>query len=146
MAGRGTAAEVANLPFIVPAIGNQHESAVVRALVRLGVGTPRITASVQHHDVAVHMACEGRGALYSLQSIVEKHDEKSLLVRVLTDEPWQRRVYVDPRVESTSATAIVNFLTRVLSVPESGLQQEPREVAAVSRIEGRVPIRAQAGR
>lgn len=126
MVGRGTTEEIAALPFILPAIGNQHESAVVRGLVRLGVGSPRIAASVQHHDVAVHMACEGRGALYTLQSIVDKHDTGNELVRVLTDEPWQRRVYVDPRVEASSATAIVNFLTRVLAVPELGPQLQSR--------------------
>ena len=107
---------------------------------------PNIVASVEHHDVAVHMACEGVGALYSLQSIVDKHDARQQLVRVLTDDPWQRRVYVDPRVEAPSATAIVNFLTRVLSLPDSGRQQKPRETAGVSRIDDRVAVRAQAAR
>jgi DNA-binding transcriptional LysR family regulator len=151
MAGRGTIAEIAKLPFIVPAIGNQHESAVVRGLVRLGLGAPQIAASVQHHDVAVHMACEGRGALYSLQTIVEKHDPQRRLVRVLTDQPWQRRVYIDPRVESPSSTAIVSFLTRVLSMPGTGLQQDPRpapareskrEPAGVTRLGSRAAVRA----
>jgi DNA-binding transcriptional LysR family regulator len=146
MAGTGTAAEIAGLPFVLPAIGNQLEAAVVRGLVRLGIGAPNVVASVEHHDVAVHMACEGVGALYSLQSIVDKHDAKQQLVRVLTDEPWQRRVYVDPRVEAPSATAIVNFLTRVLSVPDSGLKQGPREAAGASRIDDRVAVRAQAAR
>ena len=119
MIGTGSLEEIAAMPFVMPINGSQIETTTLRAMARMGIHSPRIVATSQWYDVAVHLACEGRGALFNIQSIVDKHDPQRVLVRVLEDEPWERRVFIDPRVEAASATAIVNFLTRVLAVPST---------------------------
>jgi DNA-binding transcriptional LysR family regulator len=116
----GSFEEIAGMPFVMPCHGNQIESTTQQALINMGIPAPQVVATSQWYDVLVRMACEGRGALYTLQSIVDRRDHSGALVRVLDDEPWERRVYVDPRVEVPSATAIVNFLSRVLALPDSG--------------------------
>lgn len=134
--------QVASLPYVMPVSGSsQIETTILRAMTQLGIPSPRIVATSQYHDVAVHMCCEGRGALYSIQSIVDKHDPERVLVRILEDEPWQRRVYIDPRVEAPSATAIVNFLTRVLSLPKKAFDAERKEESQVVRELPRRPRR-----
>lgn len=114
----GSFEEIAGMPFVMPANGNQIESTTLHALERMGIPAPRIVATSQWFDVLTRMACEGQGALYTIQSIIDRRDPSGTLVRVLDDEPWERRVYVDPRVEAPSATAIVNFLSRVLALPD----------------------------
>jgi DNA-binding transcriptional LysR family regulator len=114
----GSLEEIAGMPFVMPVNGGQLETTTLRAMAKMGIPAPRVVATSQWYDVLVQMACEGRGALYSLQSIIDRHDPSGLLVRVLEDEPWERRVYIDPRVETPSATAIVNFLSLALSVPD----------------------------
>ena len=68
-----------------------------------------------YHDVSVRLACLGKGVIFAVQTVIDKHDSKGQLKLLFPTEPWERRLYINPRVEPASATAIASFVTRALN-------------------------------
>ncbi len=111
-----TRADVAALPLILPPEDAPESKMIANILRDRGVAPLNIVATTQYHDVMVRMACEGRGAIFSIDSIVQRHDPDRLLRLVLACDSWERRIYVDTQVDKPSARAVVDFLTEALAV------------------------------
>jgi LysR family transcriptional activator of nhaA len=112
-----TAADLASVPFILPPKGTQEAAYAIEGLRRHGIEPKRVVATTQYHDVMVRMAREGRGAIYTIQSIVDRHDPTRKLKRVLTSDGWERRVYVAPTVDRASTQGIISFLQKSMPTP-----------------------------
>jgi hypothetical protein len=67
----------------------------------------------------VRLACRGKGVVFAAQTVVDKHDPRGQLRLVFPMEPWERRLYISPRVDPATATALASFVTRALSLPEA---------------------------
>jgi DNA-binding transcriptional LysR family regulator len=113
----GIQADLADVPFVLPPNRTPAARSVCAILRRLGISSPRVAATTQYHDVLVRMACEGQGAIFSIQSIVDRHDCQRRLKRVVTSEPWERRIYVAPHVDPAHARSIVDFLQKSIPTP-----------------------------
>ena len=115
-ANRGdfSAGVLSTLPMILPALGTQLTTSMLRHIELLGVHPKRIQYC-PYHDVRVRMACRGKGVIFAVQSVVDKHDPRGQLRLLLPSDPWERRLYINPRVDPSSATAIASFITRALS-------------------------------
>lgn len=110
-----TRADVAALPFILPP-EDTPESRMVAGLMRdIGIPAPQACVTTQYHDVMVRMACEGRGAIFSIRSIVDRHDRERCLRLVLAAEPWERRIYIDRQVPEQAGRAVFDFLASALA-------------------------------
>jgi DNA-binding transcriptional LysR family regulator len=120
-----TRADIARLPFILSPEDAPEARLVADLLRSRGIVPTNVAVTTQYHDVKVRMACEGRGALFTIQSIVDHHDPQGLLKLVLAFDSWERRVYVDSQVDKRNAQAVVDFLTAALLPPP-----RPRERAA----------------
>jgi DNA-binding transcriptional LysR family regulator len=112
-----SAEEVSALPFILPGAGSQLTASMLREMERHGVKPTRIVGHFPYHDVRVRLACRGKGVLFAAQSVVDRHDPRGLLRLLFATEPWERRMYISPRVEPATAAAIASFVTRVLAAP-----------------------------
>lgn len=112
--GSLSAAQVSALPFILPAGGTQLASSMMRSMEREGVVPSQVVSFCQYHDVRIRMAIQGKGVTFSVQSVVDAHDTRGQLRCLFPTEPWERRAYIDPRVDPASATAIASFITRAL--------------------------------
>jgi DNA-binding transcriptional LysR family regulator len=110
-----TRADIAALPLILPPEDAPEFRMIGDILRERGIAPLRVVATTQYHDVMVRMACEGRGAIFSIQSIVNSHDAEGLLRLVLACDSWERRIYVDTQVDKPSARAVVDFLTQALA-------------------------------
>jgi len=123
-----TRADIAALPLILPP-DDAPETRMIAAILReRGVSPLNVIATTQYHDVMVRLACEGRGAIFTIQSIVQSHDPDGLLRLVLACDSWERRIYVDTQVEPHSARAVVDFLTQALAArPPPGRRVASRE-------------------
>jgi DNA-binding transcriptional LysR family regulator len=110
-------ADLVGLPYILPPNRTPAGMGVCAILRRLGVSSPRVVATTQYHDVMVRMACEGQGAIFTIQSIVDRHDCQRRLKRVMESEPWERRIYVAPHVDPAHARLIVSFLQKSIPTP-----------------------------
>ncbi len=53
------------------------------------------------------------------RTVVDKHDPRGQLRLIFPMEPWERRLYISPRVDPATATALASFVTRALSLPEA---------------------------
>ena len=124
-------AEVAKLPFIMPPKGSFTEAQILLELGKVGITPTRIGGTTQYHDVMIHMACQGRGAVFTLQSMIDSHDERRQLRLAFATAPWERRVYIDPRVEPAVATAVASFFTRALDLAPPSRNAETRELITV---------------
>jgi DNA-binding transcriptional LysR family regulator len=102
------------LPFLLPAAGAQLTSSMLRELEKHGVA-PRAVTFCQYHDVRIRLVCRGKGVTFSLQSVVDKHDPRGQLRMLFPMTPWERRLYISPRVEPAIATAVASFVTRALA-------------------------------
>jgi hypothetical protein len=111
-----SARAVSELPFLMPAAGTQLTNSMLEELKKNGV-VPRSISFYPYHDVRIRLVCRRRGVTFTLQSIVERHDPRDQLKLVFATQPWVRRLYISPRLEPASATAIASFLTRVLALP-----------------------------
>lgn len=124
-----TRTDIAALPLILPPEDAPEFRMITDILRERGISPLRVVATTQYHDVMARMACEGRGAIFSIQSIVHSHDPDGLLRLVLACDSWERRIYVDTQVDKPSARAVVDFLTHALaSRPQS--QRRPLPAAA----------------
>lgn len=110
-------ADLAQVPFVLPPNRTPAAVSVCAILRRLGVSYPRVAATTQYHDVLVRMACEGQGAIFTIQSIVDRHDCQRRLKRIVESEPWERRIYVAPHVDPIHARSIVSFLQKSIPTP-----------------------------
>jgi LysR family transcriptional regulator, low CO2-responsive transcriptional regulator len=115
--GSFTAQTVSALPFLLPASGTQLTASMLRELDRHGVMPAKVVGFCPYHDVRIRLACRGQGVTFSVQSVIDSHDPGGQLRMLLPMEPWQRRLYISPRVEREPATAIASFVTRALSRP-----------------------------
>jgi DNA-binding transcriptional LysR family regulator len=115
-ANRGlfTAEMLSMMPFVLPASGAQLTTSMLRHLDRHGIHPTRIS-HCPYHDVRVRLACRGKAVVFAVQSVVDKHDPRSQLRLLFPTEPWERRLYINPRVDTASSTAIASFVTRALS-------------------------------
>ncbi len=112
--GPFTAATISTLPIVMPAAGSQLAVSMLRHLERQGIRPQRIL-NCPYHDVRVRLACRGKGVIFAAQSVIDKHDTKGQLKLLLATEPWERRLYINPRVDPASAMAIASFVTRALN-------------------------------
>lgn len=112
--GSFSAATASMLPMVLPTAGGQLAASMLRDLDRKGIHPTRILYC-PYHDVRVRLACRGKGLIFAAQSVVDKHDLRGQLRLLFPTEPWERRLYINPRVEPASATAIASFVTRVLN-------------------------------
>jgi DNA-binding transcriptional LysR family regulator len=112
--GSFTAETISTMPLVLPAAGSQLTASMLRHLEREGVHPARIT-HCPYHDVRVRLACRGKGVVFVAHSVVEKHDPRRQLRLLFPTAPWERRLYINPRVEPQSATALASFVTRALS-------------------------------
>jgi DNA-binding transcriptional LysR family regulator len=110
-----TRADIAQLPLILPPEDAPEFRMIGDILRDRGIAPLHVVATTQYHDVMVRMACEGRGAIFSIQSIVHSHDLDGLLRLVLACDSGERRLYVDTQVDKASARAVVDFLTQTLA-------------------------------
>lgn len=115
-ANRGpfTASSVSSLPFVLPAADSQLAASMLRHLERQGIHPTR-TTYCPYHDVRVRLACRGKGVIFAVQTVIDKHDPRGQLKLLFSTDPWERRLYINPRVDPVSATAIASFVTRALS-------------------------------
>lgn len=111
--GPFTAAALSSLSFVMPPAGSELAASMLRHLERHGIHPARMT-HCPYHEVRVRLACRGKGVIYAAQTVIDKHDPRGQLKLLLATEPWERRLYINPRVEPASATAIANFVTRAL--------------------------------
>jgi DNA-binding transcriptional LysR family regulator len=111
-----SAATVSALPFILPAAGTQLTNSMLRELEKHGVVPARIVGFCQYHDVRIRMVCRGKAVTFSVQSVIDRHDPRGQLRLLFPMTPWERRLYINPRVEPASATAVASFVTRALSM------------------------------
>lgn len=112
-----TATDLAGVPFILPPKRTPEAAYALEGLRRHGIEPKRVAAVTQYHDVMVRLAREGRGAIYTIQSIVDRHDPARKLKRVLTSDAWERRVYVAPTVDRATTQAIISFLQKSIPTP-----------------------------
>jgi DNA-binding transcriptional LysR family regulator len=112
--GPYTPARLAALPFILPPAGTALAVSMLREMESHGVVPSNVVSHCQYHDVRIRMAAQGKGAVFSVQSVVDQHDRERALRCVLQTEPWERRAYIDARLEPTVATAMASFITRTL--------------------------------
>ncbi len=113
--GPYTPEEISALPFLLPAAGSQLTASMLRQMEKHGVRPARIVGFFPYHDLQVRLACRGKGVLFAAQSVIDKHDLRGLLRPLLLMEPWERRLYISPRVKPATAAAIASFITRALS-------------------------------
>jgi DNA-binding transcriptional LysR family regulator len=116
-ANRGpfTAETISMLPLVQPPPGTQLAASMLRHLEQHGIHPAR-AVHCPYHDVRIRMACRGKGVVFAIQSVVDKHDPRGQLRLLFPTDPWERRLYINPRVEPASATAIASFVSRALSV------------------------------
>jgi DNA-binding transcriptional LysR family regulator len=110
-----SAEAVSVLPFILPSAGTQLTSSMLREMERHGVVPSRVISFCQYHDVRIRLVCRGKAVTFSVQSVIDRHDPRSQLRLIFPMTPWERRMYINPRVERASATAIATFVTRALA-------------------------------
>jgi DNA-binding transcriptional LysR family regulator len=113
--GPFTAAAVSALPFFLPAAGTQLTASMLRELEKHGVVPSRVVGFCPYHDARIGLVCRGKGVTFSVQSVIERHDPRGQLRLLFPMPPWERRLYINPRVEPASATAVASFVTRALS-------------------------------
>lgn len=111
-----SAEAVSQLPFILPAAGTQLTSSMLREMEKHGVAPSRVINFCQYHDVRIGLVSRGKGVTFSVQSVIDKHDPRGQLRLVFPTTPWERRLYISPRVEPAIATAVASFVTRALSI------------------------------
>jgi DNA-binding transcriptional LysR family regulator len=114
--GPFTAESVSALPFVLPAAGTRLTAAMLREMERHGVVPSRVTGYYPYHDVRIRLVCRGKGVTFSVQSVIDRHDLRGQLRLLFPVAAWERRLYVDPRVEAGVAAAVVSFVTRALSL------------------------------
>lgn len=112
--GAFTAETISMLPFVLPPPGTHLAAGMLRHLELQGVHPKRVL-HCPYHDVRIRMACRGKGVVFAVQSVIDKHDPRGQLRLLFPTDPWERRLYINPRVEPTSAAAIASFVTRSLS-------------------------------
>lgn len=117
-----SAKEVSGLPFVLPAAGTQLTESMLRELERHGVVPSRVAGFCPYHDVRIRLVCRGKGVTFSVQSVIDSHDPRGQLRLLFPMEPWERRLYINPRVEPASATAVASFITRALNPPVKRLR------------------------
>jgi DNA-binding transcriptional LysR family regulator len=131
----GASAEtVSALPFILPAAGTQLTTSMLRELQKHGVVPSRVVDFCQYHDVRIRLVCRGTGVTFSVQSVIDRHDPRGQLRLIFPMAPWEQRLYINPRVEPASATAVASFVTRALAVTPAA---EQSRIAPSSRISDR---------
>jgi DNA-binding transcriptional LysR family regulator len=113
--GSQSAEAISALPFILPAAGTQLTNSMLREMEKQGVIPSRVMSFCQYHDVRIGLACRGKGVTFSVQSVIDRHDPRGHLKLVFPTTPWERRLYISPRVEPTIATAVAAFVTRALA-------------------------------
>jgi DNA-binding transcriptional LysR family regulator len=113
--GPFTAETVAALPFALPAAGTQLTASMLREMERHGVVPSRIVGFFPYHDARIRLICRGKGVTFSVQSVIDSHDSRGQLRLLFPMESWERRLYINPRVEPSSATAVASFVTRALN-------------------------------
>lgn len=118
--GPFTPEEISALPFVLPAADSHLTASMLRQMERHGVRPTRIVGFFPYHDLRVRLACRGKGVLFAAQSVIDKHDVRGQLRPLFPMEPWERRLYISPRVEPATATAVASFVTRALSPHSSG--------------------------
>lgn len=116
--GPFSAENICQLPFLMPAAGTQLTSSMLREMEKHGVIPSRVITFCQYHDVRIRLVCRGKGVTFSVQSVVDRHDARRQLRLVFPMAPWERRLYVNPRVEGATATVVASFVTRALSNPQ----------------------------
>jgi DNA-binding transcriptional LysR family regulator len=110
-----TAAAASALPFALPAAGTQLTASMLRELERHGVVPAQVVGFYPYHDVRIRLVCSGKAVTFSVQSVIDSHDPRGQLKLLFPMAPWERRLYINPRVERASATAVASFVTRALT-------------------------------
>jgi DNA-binding transcriptional LysR family regulator len=118
--GLPTAEEVSTLPFILPVASSQLTHSMLAELARHGVRPAQIAGYFPYHDLRVRLACRGRGVVFAAQSVIDKHDQHGQLRLLFATDPWERHLYINPRLESAAAAAVAGFVSRALSTPPVG--------------------------
>ncbi len=115
--GPFTAASVSALPFALPAAGTQLTSSMLRELERHGVVPSRGIVGFSPITTYASDSCvAGKGVTFSVQSVIDSHRRARATAFVVSHaESWERRLYINPRVEPASATAVASFVTRALN-------------------------------
>jgi len=113
-----SARELAALPFILPAADGALTASMLRQLSLHGVRPTKVAGYFPYHELRVRLACRGRGVLFDVQSVVDKHDTRGVLRLMFPTEPWERRLFISPRVDRSTAAAVTSFITESLGVPE----------------------------
>ena len=114
--GPCTAKDVAALPFILPTADSQLANSMLRQLELHGVHPTKITGYFPYHELRVRLACRGKGVLFDVQSVIDKHDPRGLLRMMFPTEPWERRLYISPRVDRSTANAVTDFVSESLGL------------------------------
>jgi len=109
-----SAKELSSLPFILPAADGELTASMLRQLELHGVRPAKIAGHFPYHDLRVRLACRGKGVLFAVHSVVEKHDEQGLLRLLFPMAPWERRLYIHPRVDPATAAAVARFVKDAL--------------------------------
>jgi DNA-binding transcriptional LysR family regulator len=114
LGGPFTPEAISAMPFLLPPAGTQLTGSVLRALEMHGVAPSRVVGFCPYHDARIELVSRGRGVAFALQSVVDCHDPGRQLRLLFPMEPWERCLYISPRVERSSATAVSSFITRAL--------------------------------
>jgi hypothetical protein len=54
--------------------------------------------------------------LFDIQSVIDKHDLRGQLRLMFPTEPWERRLYVSPRLDRATANAVTEFVSKSLAL------------------------------
>ncbi len=111
-----SATELSSHPFILPTANSQLANSMMRQLELHGIHPSRITGYFPYHELRVRLASRGKGLLFDVQSVVDKHDQRGLLRMLFPTEPWERRLYISPRLDSATANAVFDFVSESLGV------------------------------
>ncbi|HTQ37193.1 MAG TPA: LysR family transcriptional regulator [Steroidobacteraceae bacterium] len=109
-----SAQELSSLPFILPAADDALTASILRQLALHEIHPARIAGHFPYQDLRVRLACHGKGVLFEVQSVIDKHDTRGVLRMVFPAAPWERRLYISPRIDRATAAVVSNFVTESL--------------------------------
>jgi DNA-binding transcriptional LysR family regulator len=97
------------IDYLVSPDGGADATGQLASLARAGIKEIRIARRYPFHDVGVHLAQEGVGAIVTLESIVRKHDTASVLQPLKLTARWEKRLYINPAIPDPHARLLRGF-------------------------------------
>lgn len=97
------------IDYLLSPDGSADARGQLASLARAGIKEIRIACRYPFHDVGIHLAQEGVGAIVTLESIVRKHDTASVLQPLKLTARWEKRLYMNPAIPDSHARLLRGF-------------------------------------